>query len=315
MKTFYKIINIGIAVILAAGIFSCSKGLTYTPGEAEPSNGVFFLATSGDINPSVYSVLSTDTQFTYWLGRTSTSGSLTVNLVNNSDSKIKVPSSVTFADGVAKVPLVVTFESLPTSDVPVKIEVADPNKSIYGAGTTSLNSSLNCKWSNLGTGYFYDAFGLAGATASNVVAVTLRQSRVTGDENHYLIVNDPYADDAILTDAWGKEYLGGYKNPDGIDFYVTESNNVTWNKFWYSGLIYTKDGDPTYTMKAYLPSALKTDYASQDAKSVYYAAGFAILYPYWYIDGKGGYGTKYPVVIGFPSAFPTLKDFTDYFEL
>lgn len=143
-----KIFAIILGCVLALGISSCVEvAPEYVPGEPEIANGAFFLPAdkATGVNPAQYTVKSTDTEFTYWVGRTSASGSCTVNIINNnSDARFTVPSSVTFADGETKAPLTVSFSQLPEENCALSFSIDPASAAIYGAGAPSFSGALNC---------------------------------------------------------------------------------------------------------------------------------------------------------------------------
>lgn len=119
----------------------------YVAGEPEIVNGAFVLATNKaeGINPTPVTLKSTDRSFTYWIGRTNPQGSCTVSIINHSDARFTVPSSVSFSEGQTKAELVVTFaESLPEENCTVAFEIDPASAAIYGAGTSEFVGALNC---------------------------------------------------------------------------------------------------------------------------------------------------------------------------
>jgi len=297
MKTINKVFSLAIAAIALLGVSACVETAPeYVPGEAEPSNSAYFLNTdkSKGINPVEFTVGGSDKSFTYWLGRTSTSGTLTVNITNNSDSRFTVPSSVTFEAGEATAPLVVTFDNLPPTNVAIDLTIADANRSIYG-GVQHFEGALNCLWSGLGTWYYFDQLALYGSDY-NFVEVEMLKSNL--DSHVYKIATDPYDNKAIISDSWGPEYWGGDLNPDGIQLTIGDDNKVSWTKF-NTGICYTQDGDKGSTVRAYYPPVLSKNYAAKADYCEYYPEdGIIILYPCFYIDGLGGWASSYyPVII------------------
>lgn len=143
-----KIFAILFGCVLALGVSSCVEvAPEYVPGESDIANGAFFLPAdkATGVNPAQYTVKGTDTEFTYWVGRSSASGSCTVNIINNnSDARFTVPSSVTFADGETKAPLTVTFSPLPEENCALSFSIDPANAAIYGAGASSFSGALNC---------------------------------------------------------------------------------------------------------------------------------------------------------------------------
>lgn len=277
-------------------------------GEQEPQGSAYFLTTNkgAGINPVEYTVEADANSYTYWLGRKNTTGSLTVNIVNHSDPRFTVPSTVTFESGADKAPLTISFESVPPENCLVSFEVEKAQAAIY-SGCASFQGYLNCLWEALGTGYWFDNLAMYDGANLNVVPVDVFRSYV--DPNQYK-VSDPYENaDEYLASAWGTSYLGGDKNPDGIIFTVTDDNHLVWSKNWNSGLIYTQDGNPAYTIRAWFPSALSSSYASEDAESYYDPDSDVMMFnPHWYITGLGGFGC-YLCALGMPSTFKSIEQF------
>lgn len=143
----YKFSAILLGCVMMLGFASCvEKAPEYVPGEAEITNGAFFLATdkAAGINPDEFTVKNSDTEFTYWVGRSNPSGDCTVNIINNSDARFTVPATVTFANGEKKAPLTVKFSALPEENCYVSFKIADEAAAIYGAGTSEFSGALNC---------------------------------------------------------------------------------------------------------------------------------------------------------------------------
>ena len=59
-------------------------------------------------------------------------------------------------------------------------------------------------------------------------------------------------------------------------------------------------------MKGYYPSYLSSSLAAEDAKSGFYDELVVGFYPYWYMDGLGGFGAKYPCFLSLPGG-PALE--------
>lgn len=144
-KKYFAIL---LGCVLALSAVSCvEKAPEYVPGEPDIANGAYVLATdkSAGINPTTFTVASSDREFTYWLGRTTAEGACTVNIINHSDPIFTVPSSVSFAAGETKTPLVVTFsDALPEEDCKVSFEIDKASAAIYGNGAPDFTGALNC---------------------------------------------------------------------------------------------------------------------------------------------------------------------------
>lgn len=148
-------------------------------------------------------------------------------------------------------------------------------------------------YQTLGIAQFYDDFVYSGAY---VVQVTLEQSML--DNTQYRI-NFPYTE-YVMDATDNLDWMGG-NTQKYLNFTMT-GDNVTWDSFWYTNLLYqAKDGQ---YIKAYLPSALSSSLAGDDKKSVVVKDNgeniqYFDLFPYYYIDGTGGFG-EYEVILAFP---------------
>ena len=145
----------------------------------------------------------------------------------------------------------------------------------------------------LGTAQFYDDFVYGGAY---VVQVTLEQNMLNPTQYR---INFPYTE-YVMDATDNLDWMGG--NTQQYIYYTVKGDNVTWDAFWYTNLLYQAN-DGKY-IKAYLPSALSASYAADDSKSVVVKDGegniqYFDLFPRYYIDGTGGFG-MYEVFLAFP---------------
>ena len=214
-----------------------------------------------------------------------------VTVIADTANVFTVPGTVSFPAGVDSVSLQVAMNSSAPTGVPINLQLTFGDKYInpyITAGYPIYSSQLTVvKWNNLGKVQFYDSFSFY-----HVVEVTLEQRN---DIPTIYRITSPYKED-ILLDAGNDGYIGG-TTQDKILFTV-KGVNVTWDKFWYTNLLY--DGAGT-EIKAYLPSAISKTGDSQsvvvkgtDGKIQYFK-----LYPSFYVDGVGGWGLKV-VYVGFP---------------
>lgn len=154
-------------------------------------------------------------------------------------------------------------------------------------------------WESLGIGQWFDMLSLTTSTEYGIQDVEVLYAEKF---NRYRI-KDPYANEEQIFKAWGPDWVGGEKSLF-IDFWVLDNNtNIMWDKWWYPGILY--DGVGT-EIKAYVPSVLGSSFADEDAKSKFYEEKVVGFYPYWYIDGLGGFGTKYPCFLSLPGG-PSLE--------
>ena len=215
-----------------------------------------------------------------------------LTVLNNTGDNFVFPSTVSFPAGEDSVIIKITLSaSAPQGEIlafgiafegdqyvnPYKIEYSK----IYGEVTI-------VKWNNLGTVQFYDSFSFY-----SVAEVTLEQR---DDMPNVYRISYPYQEDILLEAEW-EGWIGG-ATQSKIAFTI-DGNNVTWNNFWYTNLLY--QGASGNEIKAYLPSALGED---GDDQSIVVKDGdgniqYFELYPYFYIDGVGGWGLN-AVYLGMP---------------
>lgn len=168
-----------------------------------------------------------------------------------------------------------------------KISFADSTQVNVNTATFTCSFKLAkaYTWTSLGEGEWFDQLALMSSDSYGIQKVEVLKAE--GFER-YRIMN-PYANTDQLTAAWGAECIGGAKS-SYIEFWVLEDgSHVTWDGWWYPGLLY--DGEGT-EIKAYYPSSLHASLAAEDDKSKFLDEKVVGLYPYWYIDALGGgFGT------------------------
>jgi hypothetical protein len=157
-------------------------------------------------------------------------------------------------------------------------------------------------WVSLGEGEWFDQLSLV-ASSTDLGIQTVEVLKADGFERYRIM--SPYANTDQIAAAWGESCVGGNKS-SVIEFWVLDNGtNVAWDSWWYPGILY--DGDGT-DIKAYLPSALSSSLASQDAKSLFIEEKVVEFRPYWYIDELGaGFGTKYPCYLTLPGGPSMLE--------
>lgn len=212
-------------------------------------------------------------------------------------------TSVTFAAGEAMTNLMLDITNMAigsTYEGTVSIAEGEPVNENKVIMTTAFSFAKAYTWVSLGEGEWYDSFALESASSMGIQKVEVLKAE--GFER-YRIIN-PYANADQLAEAWGAGALGGNQS-SVIEFWVLENgSNVAWNGWWYPGLLYEGEGTD---IKAYYPSALNPSVAADDAKSKLLMENVFIFYPYWYIDGMGGFGTKYPSVLSLPGG-PSIAE-------
>ncbi|MFA7089712.1 MAG: hypothetical protein WC128_06800 [Bacteroidales bacterium] len=300
MKKYISLFFIAFSLILAGCV---DEQPTREPSPTDIPCGVYFLPSSGAVNPLNFTVDAEDTEFTYHLGRTSSQGSVTVNIINNSDPIFNVPTSVTFIDGELTAPFTVKFANVPATNTSINFEVEPAYVALYGAGSAKFNGVLNCLWEKLGIGQWYDSW----AQYNTIQEVEVLKSKIP--PLRYRVLK-PYTIDALNADDWG-DWIDTSLIPEYVELFVADPVNgiqyITWDKFWTLGLNY--QGTKGNVIKAYLPSALSSSMAADDANSFVYSDISDKLFqlvPYMYIDGLGGYGLK-QVLLSLPGG-PNLYD-------
>ena len=287
-----KRINLKIAflTIAAMSIFTACKDYkdTEVPSPAGTGVAVRFLVTM----PTEIE-LKPGKNVTLTLVRYLTDKALDVPiaLVGNDNGYFSTPSSVHFNAGEQNVDFTVNVSASMPQDVaiPLIVKISDETlltyENQYMDGLGVFNGEVTVtSFEIIGTATFSDEF-----MPFDEVVVDLYQN--ANSPNIYRISN-PYTEQNLI-DSDNGDYIGG-PNQNYIVYTVTPTDNVTWNKFWYTGLLYDTE-DPNTPIKAYLPSALSSSIAADDAFSVVLRddagniSGFE-LYPYYYVDGLGGWG-------------------------
>ncbi len=287
MKKYISLFFIAFSLILTGCL---EEQPTREPSPTDIPSGVYFLPTNATVNPIEYTVDAEDTEFTYYLGRTSSAGSLTVNIINKSDPVFNVPASITFKDGEITAPFTIKFSSVPATNTSVNLEVEPAYVALYGAGSCKFSGALNCLWEKLGKGQWYDSW----TQAQTIQEVEVLKSKIP--PLRYRVLS-PYTVDALNADEW-ENWIDPSLIPAYIELFVANPNSagkqyITWDKFWTLGLNY--QGTKGNVIKAYLPSALSSSQAANDALSFVYSDISDKLFrlvPYIYIDGLGGFGLK-----------------------
>lgn len=196
-------------------------------------------------------------------------------------------SSVTFAAGSSSADVVLNVSAMEVGNQYVgSISFADSTQVNVNTATFTCNFKLAkaYTWTSLGEGEWFDQLALMSSDSYGIQKVEVLKAE--GFER-YRIMN-PYANTDQLTAAWGAECVGGAKS-SYIEFWVLEDgSHVTWDGWWYPGLLYEGEGTE---IKGYYPSSLNASLAAEDAKSKFLDEKVVGLYPYYYIDGKGGFGT------------------------
>lgn len=246
-------------------------------------------------------ILSSAPTFDVLLSRNTSSEAATVAVKSTftSGSGVVCPASVTFNAGES------------TAVLSLDITAMEVGKSCRGTVSLADSSSFNANiavasatltlakaytWVSLGEGEWFDNLSLmVSATDYGIRKVEVLKA---DGFDRYRIMN-PYNDEAIAAAGWEP---GGARS-SYIEFWVLENGqNVAWDGWWYPGILY--DGAGT-DIKAYYPSARPGGKPADDAKSGFYEEKVIGFYPYWYIDGLGGFGLL-PCFLSLPGG-PALE--------
>ncbi len=291
-----KINKLILAIFVAATtlMVACSEyedSVVSGPTVPADNAGVFFLKS----NLNQFEVDQVGLNFTLKVARRNGDAALEVPLTVLSDTGnvFNVPATVTFPAGVDTVSFDITMKPTAVKGdlYGLGIRFGDNYVNDYNAeyGSYYAKSAISI-WEEKGTAQFYDSWAFY-----KVAQVRFWQS--TQNPKDYRI-SFPYSV-GILVDAEWDNWIGG-ATQDYIIFSVYGDNdNVKWNKFWHSNLLY--QGSAGKYVKYYLPSAINK---VGDLESIAHKDGdgnidYFTLRPSIYIDGTGGYGLK-TVYLGFP---------------
>ena len=238
------------------------------------------------------------TSFEVVIARNTTKAAATVNLKTSFTDGVVCPSSVSFNAGEATAVVTLDISTMKVGNVykgtiPIADESAyNPNIAV---ATTTLTLAKVYTWVSLGMGEWFDNLALMTSSGYGIRSVEVLKAE---GFNRYRIMN-PYNDSAIAAAGWEP---GGARN-SFVEFWVLDNGvNVAWDGWWCPGILYSGAGTD---IKAYYPSYL-TGSTAEDGKSKFYEEKVIGFYPYWYIDGLGGFGTKYPCFLSLPGG-PALE--------
>lgn len=283
---------------------SCEqKAPEYVPGETPTGAQVFFPS-----NVEIGTITLDETKpISIPIFRANDTGALSVTVNTNAFTGFKVPATVEFAAGAKNTELVINydiskFKRGDSYDVDITL---GNDTTFYGVARYFFTVYID-PWESLGMGQWYDQLALESKDSYGIQSVEVLHNGVQPEL--YRIMN-PYANNDQLAKAWSAENIGGPKS-SYIEFKVLEDGvHVTWNKWWFTGLLYTP-GDESSSIKAYLPSARSSAQAPNDALSKFFSIvsknDVVRFVPYYFIDGVGGFGL-YPCYLSFPGG-PNIED-------
>lgn len=164
--------------------------------------------------------------------------------------------------------------------------------SYAGIAKCEFSYPVNYTWSSMGNGTFYDAFVMDGAEEPFSVEIM----KTDGFER-YRVMN-PYAEyyTTIGPNFYDAGWIGS-TGPAYIEFWENADGNLSFNSY-NTGLNY--EGNSEQPIGAYNWSAFAAGSYPSD-QDIWYAEGFAVLSPIYYINGLGGFGQiQYAVQIELP---------------
>lgn len=297
MKKIFKALSSLVAAVLLVSACNVEHPMpTYSPVNSQEVSFVQSTLVNQEI-------LATASTFDIILSRNTPKEAATVAVTSTFASGVVCPATVTFNAGESSATLSLDITGMEVG-VAYKgtVSLSDTttfNKHIAVA-SASLTLAKAYTWVSLGEGEWFDNLALM-SSSTNFGIQKVEVLKADGFDR-YRIMN-PYANKEQLAAAWGESSLGGAKNTY-VEFWVLENGkNVAWDGWWCPGILY--DGAGT-DIKAYYPSYRKASQTAEDAKSKYYDEKVIGFYPDWYIDGLGGFGTKYPCFLSLPGG-PALE--------
>ena len=308
MNKIFKYILVLTAGVLAAACDLEQVNEIYVPENDEP-NMLYSVYNELELDASLQSLsipvtrAKSDGQFTVDLAVVLPEGITTTGTAGEADEngKTTYKTSVTFAAGESIANVLLDVSAMEVgSQYAGTISFADSTQVNVNTATFTCAFKLAkaYTWVSLGEGEWFDQFGLM---ADNYGIQKVEVLKADGFDRYRIM--GPYANTDQVAAAWGAESLGGQKS-NYIEFWVLEDgSHVAWDGWWYPGILY--DGDGT-DIKAYYPSALNSSLVTDDEKSKFLDEMVVGFYPYWYIDGMGGFGAKYLAALSLPGG-PDLE--------
>lgn len=224
----------------------------------------------------------------------------TLQIVEDGEGSFVVPGTISFAAGETEKDLVIKLSDNAKVGVPLtlSISVSEQDVNPYKEALPDYVASVTVvKWNDLGEGQFCEGF-LLGDDDGNPMCVLRTRVYQRDDKPEMFRIPTPYTP-SVLSATAPASWFGG-NNQDYLVFTLGKNDLLTWDGFFYTGLLYDGEAD----IKAYLPSALNSSLAANDAlsKAVRDEAGNILYFqyvPYYYIDGMGGFGLI-DCYVGFP---------------
>jgi len=303
-----KFLLVFLVIFSSFVLYSCTKDDTVEPGPEGAAIGVRFAMS----NSSVFEVDRVTGLFTLSVVRDlsvdANAMDVPVSFVLNEENVFSGPASIHFDAGqdTAYIDLSLSTSVEIGKEYRFSMKIDDEYSNPYRPDGSSMFEASVCltPWNDIGDVEFYDDWVYDGAL---VAVIRMEQNDIT--PNLYRI-SYPYTDDIMMACGYGYGMWMGGQTQRNIIYTVTEDDHVTWNNFWYTNLIYQNVAGQE--IKAYMPSVAKSKGASvddpegEDALSIVGERDgdgnilYLELYPYYFIDGIGGFGDDYPVYVGMP---------------
>ncbi len=277
MKITNKI-GIAASLIVTAMISSCSdKGYW---DEAPLEDAAYSFASSQyteSLSPGAQEIKIT-------LNRSNSSAQASVNITftpaSDCPSDITVSSPVVFAAGSNSTDVVINIANAQPPYTYSGTLSFDGEVSYSGNATCEISLPAEYTFTSIGTGQFLDAWVMDNATDYYNVEIL----KAEGFER-YRVMN-PYKEyyETIGPASW-EDWIGS-TGPEYIEFWELSDGTLMYNAY-YSGLNYYADS--TTPINIYPYNYFTNGVAGYD---IWYSTGFAVLSPFYYVPGVGGWGQQ-----------------------
>lgn len=314
-----KIKNILSAMLLLAlplAFTACGDDVEYSPADKPVNAQVYFPTTNG----ATVDLSKDKTSFDVTLMRAKTDEAITVPItVTGGGSFFTIPTSVSFAQGVDKAVLSISYnpESLEYDAYSeIKLTIGDESATTpYGMAQYVFKAGIPAPWTSLGKATFSDAFLFA-----NKYSVELQRNDL--NPSLYRLV-DPYSEGLTKESFTSNGDQSLYveftllKPGDKIGDVTITMEDLVYFPYYCTGFFNTSN-DYNTNVDAHHPS----DFSSLNSEAAwtfnrvlqYQADGTPAgvqLAPYYYMNGHGGWNNTQAdgiITIIFPGA--SLKDYT-----